>query len=158
MIVRTIIEIGVRLAVMKGYEAVFGKGKAEGGEVKKFATGGWIKAESGGKLYGGIPNKDSIPILAMEGEYVIRKKAVEYYGSELFEKLNQMKIPKYERGGYVSKSILTSNSTNISEEKNVVINYAPVIQSLDPYTAVRYLEQLQVDQIVKAKFVEEGLL
>ena len=51
---------------------------------------------------GGSSGKDDIPAMLMGGEYVIRKDAVNTYGKNFFEKLNNGRIRKFADGGYVS--------------------------------------------------------
>jgi len=69
-------------------------------KIPKFATGGLIKLQNGGKLpgYGG---GDRNLALLEDGEFVIRKEAVRTYGTDLFEKLNNFKLPKFATGGIV---------------------------------------------------------
>lgn len=49
--------------------------------------GGTKKAE-GGRITGGTGTKDDVPIMAMGGEYMIRKRAVQKYGEGFMEALN----------------------------------------------------------------------
>jgi TP901 family phage tail tape measure protein len=51
---------------------------------------------------GGSSGKDDIPAMLMGGEYVMRKDAVNTYGKNFFEKLNNGRIRKFADGGYVS--------------------------------------------------------
>jgi len=50
----------------------------------------------GGPIKGGSGTKDDVPIMAMGGEYVVRRKAVDKYGAPFFEALNRgmVEIPK----------------------------------------------------------------
>jgi len=66
----------------------------------KFQTGGIIALQKGGKLagYGG---GDRNLALLEDGEFVIRKEAVRLFGANLFEKLNNLELPKFQTGGLV---------------------------------------------------------
>jgi hypothetical protein len=67
----------------------------------KYAT--YVK--DGGFIHfakGGPSGKDDIPAMLMGGEYVMRKDAVNTYGKNFFEKLNNGRIRKFADGGYVS--------------------------------------------------------
>jgi hypothetical protein len=71
-------------------------GFSQGGEVKKYASGGMINGGSG--------NKDDVPAMLMGGEYVVKKKAVQKYGQEFLNALNNGSIQKYASGGAVTVS------------------------------------------------------
>jgi len=79
-------------------------------KLPKFATGGLIKLANGGKLpgYGG---GDRNLALLEDGEFVIRKEAVSMFGTDLFEKLNSFKLPKFATGGYVG-NLPSANNTS----------------------------------------------
>lgn len=47
-----------------------------------------IGMASGGPVYGGIPNKDSVPAMLMPGEYVLNKKASSILGESFLNSLN----------------------------------------------------------------------
>jgi hypothetical protein len=48
----------------------------------------------GGKISGpGTATSDSIPIMASDGEFMIRAAAVDKYGAQLFDAYNNMKVP-----------------------------------------------------------------
>ena len=86
-------------------------GKADGGEIKKFAKGG--------------SNVDDVPALLMDGEFVMRKQVVNMYGKKFFNDLNRGKIKKFAEGGFVgdqsSSSMPTSNSSSYSPTNNISI-------------------------------------
>ena len=54
---------------------------------KKFA-GGLIKMATGGMIPGGVP-RDSVPILASPGEFVVRNAMVDKYGMSMLNDINQ---------------------------------------------------------------------
>lgn len=68
-----------------------------------------------GYAKGGSIYKDDIPALLMDGEYVIRKDAVNLYGKDFFDKLNSGRINKYADGGMVSNGY--SNSENFANSE-----------------------------------------
>jgi hypothetical protein len=50
--------------------------------------------EEGGPVTGGSGRKDDIPARLTRGEYVLQKKAVDYYGPSVAQALNEGLIPK----------------------------------------------------------------
>lgn len=65
--------------------------------------GGFFKNffASGGKVNGGSGSKDDVPAMLMGGEYVINKKAVQKYGPQFLEAINNGTIGGYAAGGQV---------------------------------------------------------
>ncbi len=62
-------------------------------------------AASGAILRGGSGTKDDLLIMAMGGEGIVRKSAVQYYGEDYINKMNAMQIPRgYAYGGIVGGS------------------------------------------------------
>lgn len=49
--------------------------------------GGFIPMAEGGEVIGGIPNKDSVPIMSMPGEYYLPTKSTEVVGRSFLNKL-----------------------------------------------------------------------
>jgi TP901 family phage tail tape measure protein len=58
-----------------------------GGGVQHFATGGSVRRAAAGAAN---PNRDSVPILARPGEYVLRNSAVNMIGRENLDMINSM--------------------------------------------------------------------
>ena len=71
----------------------FGGGKAAQSIFPGLASGGMIKGGSGAK--------DDVPAMLMGGEYVMKKSAVNKYGSSFFDALNNGKIKGFANGGGV---------------------------------------------------------
>ena len=64
------------------------------------SKGGMIKGySSGGNVTGGSGTKDDVPAMLSGGEYVIRKSAVNKYGQEYLQMLNEGKVQKNFFGG-----------------------------------------------------------
>lgn len=59
-----------------------------GGQVRQFAKGG--------------KNEDNVPAMLMDGEFVMRKEAVNLYGKRFFDELNNGRIRKFADGGGVN--------------------------------------------------------
>ena len=78
---------------------------SSGGEVKKYAYGGEVEGGSG--------YKDDILTFLTGGEYVIRKSAVNKYGKDFLDKLNQGSMPKFSEGGRLKPSDLERDSNLI---------------------------------------------
>jgi hypothetical protein len=74
-------------------------GFSQGGEVKKYASGGMINGGSG--------NKDDVPAMLMGGEFVVNKKAVQKYGPEFLSAINNGTLGGYAKGGSVEKDYFT---------------------------------------------------
>tara|TARA_Y100000385_G_scaffold211231_1_gene219197 strand:+ start:2937 stop:9707 length:6771 start_codon:yes stop_codon:yes gene_type:complete len=75
------------------FAGVFGKGLKDEVPVKTAAAGGFISGGSG--------NKDDVPAMLMGGEFVMRKSAVQKYGSGFFNALNSGGVQGYASGGPV---------------------------------------------------------
>jgi len=60
---------------------------------------GGNKKAAGGPVTGGSGSKDDVPSLLMGGEFVMRKSAVQKYGSSFMDSLNSGKTPAMGRGG-----------------------------------------------------------
>lgn len=60
------------------------------------------KFANGGRTYGGIPGKDSIPILAMADEYIIKRSSARKIGFGTLEYMNRTgELPRFAGGGIV---------------------------------------------------------
>jgi len=95
------VEMAVQVLMNKMVQSVLGfafKGLGvmfnEGGAVPKLATGGVI--------YGGSGVRDDVPAMLTAGEYVIRREAVQHYGIDNLERINQKQVPQFQHGGLVS--------------------------------------------------------
>jgi hypothetical protein len=65
-----------------------------------FSKGGIVKGyASGGSVVGGSGNKDDVPAMLSGGEYVIRKSAVQKYGTGMLEMLNGGRVKGFANGG-----------------------------------------------------------
>jgi TP901 family phage tail tape measure protein len=106
----------------------------------RYATGGPIALEpkslpafATGGMYGqfrgpGSGTSDSILARVSDGEYINTAAAVRYYGTELFDDLNRMRVPRFAQGGPVSGSSGgAGNQVNVS----VVQNYPQTVDTLD---------------------------
>jgi TP901 family phage tail tape measure protein len=73
---------------MKGFSNLFSGGKGKGK-----AAGGYISGGSG--------VVDDVPAMLMGGEFVMKKSAVQKYGLNFMNSLNQGAVPGYQQGGPV---------------------------------------------------------
>ena len=64
-----------------------------------FSKGGVVRRNSGGLVEGGSGTKDDVPAMLNSGEYVIRKAAVNKYGTEFLSSLNQGTTQRRNEGG-----------------------------------------------------------
>lgn len=96
-IAQMIIKLIVQLAIQQAINAI--TGGATGGTTAAASAIGSLQmltntvpvatpAATGGLIYGGSGSKDDVPILAMGGEYVLRKSAVDRLGVEYLHALN----------------------------------------------------------------------
>ena len=77
------------------FNSIFGGGKAKGGIIKKYSSGGHVQ--------GGTGIRDDVPAMLTDGEYVLRKSAVNKYGIDALNMLNRGGMIKgYATGGGVS--------------------------------------------------------
>jgi TP901 family phage tail tape measure protein len=66
-------------------------GRAKGGYIQEFSTGG--------KVLGGSGTKDDVPAMLSKGEYVIKKSSVNKYGTRFLNNLNQGGVVGLAGGG-----------------------------------------------------------
>lgn len=64
------------------------------------------RAEGGPVIGPGGPTADQVPILASNGEYVVRASAVRHYGLQFLADLNAMRAPRFAAGGLVGLAAL----------------------------------------------------
>lgn len=99
------------------------------------ATGGYFTPEggvervrkmaSGGPITGGIQGKDSVPVLAMPGEFMVNKRAVDAVGTDFLHGLNSAS------NSVVSQSTASSKSP-AKEVENAVVNVYVVTPDQKP--------------------------
>lgn len=82
-------KIGRALAPGLGAIAGVGRGRATGGKIHKFSTGGFVP---------GVGNSDSVPAMLQPGEYVIKKSSAQKLGASNLHAMNG-----YNTGGRVAK-------------------------------------------------------
>lgn len=86
--------------------------------IKTPYAGGMVAKYSMGSLVGGTGGRDSVPALLTPGEFVMRKSAVDKYGSTMFSKMNMgaFKMPNYSMGQKENINIngKTTNKTSIN--------------------------------------------
>jgi TP901 family phage tail tape measure protein len=80
---------------------------ANGGQARKFASGG--------------SSADDIPAMLMGGEFVMRKESVNLYGKKFFDDLNSGRVKKFANGGGVGTSVAGQTSGNYSPTNNVSV-------------------------------------
>jgi TP901 family phage tail tape measure protein len=104
---------------------IFGGGGGGGGIGGFFGSlfkskGGLIKGYStGGNVVGGSGNKDDVPAMLSGGEYVVRKSAVNKYGQEYLQMLNEGKVEKRFLGGAAGVAMAGLAQGNPSMFQNI---------------------------------------
>ncbi len=89
-----------------------------GGSARPVATGGYIdKLATGGVagLHPGAPTgTDTVPAWLTPGEFVQRKKAVDYYGIPFMNALNSLQIPRFfAQGGSTGGAVVAASSPSV---------------------------------------------
>lgn len=92
---------------------------AGGMVAKKYYSGGMARKKYyGGSLVSGAGGRDSIPAMLTPGEFVMRKSAVDKYGSPMLSKMNMgaFKMPNYSVGQKegIDVNSKTTNKTSIN--------------------------------------------
>ena len=136
-ILQTLIQIGIRKTITPKFEAFW---EAVAG-----------KKASGGLIVGGIPNKDSVPILAMPGEFVINKAAVEHYGLAFIEAINRMRLPRYASGGPVG--IPSRPAPSQSASQTVIVQNS--FHVADPISFEKYVRKTGIDRLIAQRVREQ---
>jgi len=99
------------------------------GKANRYNLRGTVPSIRRGYAKGGVANKDTIPALLMDGEYVIKKDMVNFYGKNFFDKLNTGRVKKFAEGGSVGNQggysdSSTSATTNNTNNINITVNVA----------------------------------
>ena len=93
-------------------------GKAKGGPIKQYSTGGYVSGGSG--------TKDDVPAMLTDGEYVIRKSAVDRYGLSMLNMLNSGgKVKGYAGGGRISSYAMNTYDYYGSQGERLETLYTP---------------------------------
>jgi TP901 family phage tail tape measure protein len=82
----------------------------------EFSIGGY---QDGGIITGGIPKKDSVPIMVAPGEYVVPADSVDHYGRQLFDMLRKKEVKKMQEGGFIEsydRRTSTTKSATIEDQ------------------------------------------
>ena len=105
----------------------------------------------GGIITGGVPGKDSVPIMAMPGEYVLNRHAVSYYGVDFIEALNRMRLPKYAEGGIVGAP--RPAPAQSSQPQTIVVQNT--FHVTDPLTFEKYVKKTGIDRLIAQRVKEQ---
>ena len=97
------------LAGAKAFDLPPGLGKAYGGMIRRYASGGPV---------------DDIPALLMGGEYVMNRQSSSKYGKRLLDSMNQGRMPRFADGGEVGGSTTSATESNAKMigDVNISIN------------------------------------
>lgn len=95
-----------------------------------FGVFGAAERALGGPIEGGIPGKDSVPILGMPGEHVLTTTDVDNLGGQagvyrFREALSQGKVGKYAAGGAVGADGLDRMIEHARAKAGIAYNYGP---------------------------------
>lgn len=95
-----------------------------------FGVFGAAERALGGPIEGGIPGKDSVPILGMPGEHVLTTTDVDNLGGQagvyrFREALSQGKVGKYADGGAIGSDGLDNMITVARAKAGIGYNYGP---------------------------------
>lgn len=88
--------------------------KAAGGPIR-LAGGG---PPDGGQIVGpGSGTSDSIPAMLSNGEYVVRASSVQKYGQHFLDAVNEGRLPKFAKGGKLTKAQKAAKAQAASEKE-----------------------------------------
>ena len=73
----------------------------------------------GGKITGGLPNRDSVPIMAMAGEYVLPKHTSNYLGEGFLEGLRNK--PEATMKSFAGASAAMGGGKSVNQSTNVYV-------------------------------------
>lgn len=100
----------------------------KGGEVPGFASGGTIpgRAPSDPTVDNRLASVDGQGMIAVRsGEFITQQPAVDYYGSDIMNRINNMDIPRYALGGQLGKA-----NNNANQMGGVIDLSSETIQTL----------------------------
>jgi hypothetical protein len=75
-------------------------------KAQKFNTGGFVSGP-------GTKTSDSIPAWLSNGEFVQRAAAVDYYGTDFMQAINNLQVPKFSTGGLVTPTGAGSTAAQV---------------------------------------------
>jgi TP901 family phage tail tape measure protein len=110
-----LLSLGTSSAGPTGASNDAGVGDFSGGGVQTARMGGQVLRRAGG---GGIPTRDSVNVLAMPGEFMVQKSAVDAVGTDFMDKLNSIS-----HGGKVptlSNPMMAANQNQTKGEPTVI--------------------------------------
>lgn len=119
MILSQLLQILIQMIIMKALKAILGVPFAGGGEVgghslgggAGMANGGRVGFPGGGPVIGaGTATSDSIPAMLSNGEFVIRKKAVDGLGLQFLNEINRTGALPGLSGGGLIRAVSPSNA------------------------------------------------
>ena len=106
---------GILGSLLGGLGGLFG-GKAKGGLIRRYASGGYVDGGSG--------VRDDVPAMLTDGEYVLRKSAVNKYGIDSLNMLNNGgRVKGYAAGGGVSSMLSNSYDFFGTKGEKLTQNY-----------------------------------
>ena len=111
-----------------------------------FNRGGFVQSfAKGGQVDGGSGYKDDVFSLLTGGEYVIRKSAVNKYGTDFLDTLNSSRLPRMADGGVMGRG-----GKEISPRENPFIwtnDSRPTKESIEAYEAFRNQKPITIDNV-----------
>lgn len=90
-----------------------------------------LSYKASGGMMNGKSSIDNIPTLLTGGEYVVKKSAVDSYGSEFFDKLNNGRIEKFASGGLVGSGSTGGAFPDFSRIENIMFKLNTSIENLE---------------------------
>lgn len=82
-------------------------------------AGSGLKAATGGKITGGVKGKDSVPLMAMPGEFVLQTSAAEVLGDDFLHSLNNVSRGSISGSSKSSGVMSSSNSSGNGSGKTI---------------------------------------
>lgn len=85
------------------------------------------KRARGGKLFGpGTPTSDNLLLWGSPGEWMIKQRAVQFYGDDFMRAVNEMRLPRFAMGGAVGEvsrgavSAMQSRSSDAGQQARIL--------------------------------------
>ena len=109
-----------------------------------------VEITSGGPIY-----KDNIPTMLTGGEFVVRKDAVDKYGSKFLDRLNEGSVQGFSEGGLVGTSPPVKEMSERGEPSSTQSNNVSIVINIDSSGSVQSSNRGGISQEDGRLFAEE---
>lgn len=158
-------KISPAMAAMYAGASMAFTGAQVGAMMSDIVNGPPERKAKGGEITRGSGTKDDVPIMAMRGEYVIRKSAVNRYGRGFMDALNKELLPTsnfafpdipasagnrgfYAEGGEIGRGVITPVTVNLKNESGHELEQT---QSSVDFNGDEYIINVVIDAVQRNK-------